>query len=170
MLDFARAAGEALGPLTLLVLTTDPAERFAGGAAARGLRCVVRRASPDEMPAYLSAADAGLSFRMTAPSQRAASPIKNGEYLSCGLPVVTTPGAGDYSDLVARRGVGVVVEGLDSQAYEGAARRLEGLLGEPGIRERCRRAAVEEVGLREVVLPRYATIYEGLLGPGGGRG
>jgi glycosyltransferase involved in cell wall biosynthesis len=123
------------------------------------------------MPAFLSAADAGLSFRLMAPSQRAASPIKNGEYLACGLPVVTTPGAGDYSDLVVRRRVGVVVEGLDAEAYRRAARSLAALLGEPAIRERCRQAAVEEVGLQEVVLRRYATIYDELLGPiEGGRG
>jgi glycosyltransferase involved in cell wall biosynthesis len=164
MLDFARAAGEALGPLTLLVLTTGPAEPFTGPAAARGVRCVVRRATTEQVPALMSAADAGLSFRLIAPSQRASSPIKNGEYLSCGLPVVTTPGAGDYSDLVERRRVGVVVEGLDLEAYRRAARSLATLLGEPGIRERCRQAAIEEVSLREVVLPRYAMIYDGLLG------
>jgi len=165
MLDFVRVAGAVLGPVSLLVLTTEPPERFSGPAAERGLRCVVRRASPEQMPAFLSAADAGLSFRVTAPSQRAASPIKNGEYLSCGLPVVTTPGAGDYSEMVVRRRVGLVTEGLDEGAYRRAAAALGALVAEPGIAERCRQAAVEEVGLREVVLPRYARLYEALLGP-----
>jgi glycosyltransferase involved in cell wall biosynthesis len=171
MLDFARAAEEALGPVTLLVLTTEGPDRFAGPATTRGLRCVVRRAEPEEMPAYLSAADAGLSFRLSAPSQRAASPIKNGEYLACGLPVVTTPGAGDYSGMLEARRAGVVLGGLEAGAYRSAAASLAALLAEPGIRERCRQAAVEEVGLREVVLPRYARLYEELLGPvAGGRG
>jgi hypothetical protein len=151
-------------------LTTEAPERFSGPAAARGLRCVVKRARPDEMPAFLSAADAGLSFRVTAPSQRAASPIKNGEYLACGLPVVTTPGAGDSSDMIARRRVGVVLESLAAEAHRRAAEALGALLAEPASPERCRAAAVEEVGLHEVVLPRYARIYDELLGPEGGRG
>jgi glycosyltransferase involved in cell wall biosynthesis len=167
MLDFVKAAEGVLGSVSLLVLTTEAAERFSGPAAARGLRCAVRRAEPEQMPAFLSAADAGLSFRVTAPSQRAASPIKNGEYLCCGLPIVTTPGAGDYSDMVVRRSVGVVVEGLHAEGYRRAAEGLRGLLAEPGIAERCRQAAIDEVGLREVVLPRYAKLYEALLGPAG---
>lgn len=171
MLDFAKAAEAALGPVSLLVLTGDPPERFAVPAAARGLRCVVRRAAPEEVPAFLSAAEAGLSFRSTAPSQRAASPIKNGEYLACGLPVVTTPGAGDSSEMVERRRVGLVVGALAAPDYERVATRLAALLGEPDIRERCRKAAREELGLREVVLPRYATLYDEFLGPvEGGRG
>jgi glycosyltransferase involved in cell wall biosynthesis len=171
MLDFVKAAADVLGPLSLLVLTTEAPERFAAPASDRGLACVVRRAAPEQVPEFLSAADAGLSFRSTAASQRASSPIKNGEYLACGLPVVTTPGAGDYSDMVARRKVGVVVESLDAGAYRRAAESLAGLLRDPGVAERCRQAAVEEVGLREVVLPRYARLYDELLGPvEGGRG
>jgi glycosyltransferase involved in cell wall biosynthesis len=165
MLEFVQAAGHALGEISLLVLTPGPAEAFAEPAAKLGLRCKVLRASAGEMPRFLSSADAGLSFRALVPSQRAASPIKNGEYLACGLPVVTTPGAGDYSDLVARRRVGVVVESMDVRSYDRAAAALRDLLAEPELAERCRRAAVEEVDLAGVVLPRYASIYQGLLGP-----
>jgi glycosyltransferase involved in cell wall biosynthesis len=166
MLDFAVAAARLLGEGSLLVLTHDDPTRFIHGAASRGLHCVVKRATRDEMPGLLSAGDAGLSFVLSAPSKAAASPVKNGEYLACGLPVVTTPGIGDYSDLVQRLAVGVVVVRLDPKGLAEAAALLGRLLEEQGLRERCRAAAMSEVSMVGVVLPRYRRLYEALLGPG----
>jgi glycosyltransferase involved in cell wall biosynthesis len=165
ILDFARELrASSAQDWRLLVLTPDPPERFEVGARERGVPIRVTRATRDEMPGWLSAADAAISFRKATPSQRASSPIKNGEYLSCGLPVVSTPGAGDYSELIERERVGVVVAGLDVPGYRSAARALEGLLAEPGLGERCRSVARTHAGLEEVVLPRYREIYRELLG------
>lgn len=165
MLDFARVASEILRGAPLLILTTEDPRGFAEAAATRGLYCVVRSATRDEMPRYLSAGDVGLSFVLPAPSKRACSPVKNGEYLACGLPIVTTPGIGDYSDLVARNNVGVVLESLDDRGYRKAAATLGQLLEDPTLRARCRDTARAEVGLSEVVIPRYLGLYEALLGP-----
>jgi glycosyltransferase involved in cell wall biosynthesis len=166
MLDFVRMAMNALGDTSLLVLTNDDPTGFTSGAVARGIRCVVRNATRPEMPALLSACDVGLSLRLSAPSAAGASPVKNGEYLACGLPVVTTQGIGDYSDLVERRAVGVVVRRLDPTGHREASRALAGLLEDPGLRSRCREAAVAEVSLAGVVLPRYRRLYHSLLDPG----
>lgn len=164
VVEFARAVLDVTGEVTLLVLTTEDPAIFLAKAAAAGVRCVVREASREDMPSYLSAADAGLSFRLETPSQRACSPVKNGEYLACGLPVVTTPGAGDYSELVEKRHVGVVLPALDAAGLRRAAEDLVRLLGDPELSTRCRRTAREEVDLREVVVPRYFALYETLLG------
>lgn len=166
MLDLAAAATRLFGGGSLLVLTHDDPARFSDGAASRGLRCVVRRATRYEMPGLLSAGDAGLSLVLSAPSKAAASPVKNGEYLACGLPVVTTPGIGDYSDLVLRRAVGVVVGRLDPTGFAEASSTLARLLQEPGLRARCRDTAVSEVSLAGVVLPRYRRLYRALLATG----
>jgi glycosyltransferase involved in cell wall biosynthesis len=165
MLDFASTAVKVLGGGSLLVLTNDDPTRFTSGAAARGMRCVVRKAMRGEMPGLLSAGDAGLSLRLSTPSAAAASPVKNGEYLACGLPVVTTPGIGDYTDLVQRRTVGVVVRRLDATGYREASDALAGLLEDPGLRSRCHEAAVAEVSLAGLVLPRYRRLYDSLLDP-----
>jgi glycosyltransferase involved in cell wall biosynthesis len=164
LLDFVREAERVLGTVTLLVLTGEEPAAFLQGAQRRGVRCVVKRAAPADMPAYLSAAQAGLSFRSPSPSQRASSPIKNGEYLSCGLPVVSTAVAGDYPALLRRENVGVVVEDLASPGLAGAAQALGVLLADPGLGARCRRAALRHVDLHGVVIPRYREIYRELLG------
>lgn len=55
----------------------------------------VMRLEAWEVPTYISAADLGLSFRESAFSMQAVSPIKIGEYLLCGVPVVANVGIGD---------------------------------------------------------------------------
>jgi len=164
MLDFVCAAKRVFGGASLLVLTTEEQSPFPRLASARKVFCVLRRASREEMPGYLSSCDVGLSFVLPAPSKRACSPVKNGEYLSCGLPIVTTPRIGDYSELVSERAVGVVVETLDEAGYQDAAAALETLLRDPSLKQRCRAVAKAEVGLSEIVIPRYLHLYEQLLG------
>jgi len=117
-----------------------------------------------DMPSLLSAADVGLSFILPAPSKRACSPVKNGEYLACGLPLVSTAGIGDYSDLIARTRIGVIAASLETPALEAAAREVDSLLAEPGLTARCRRVAVESLDLQQVLLPLYRDLYRGLLG------
>jgi hypothetical protein len=160
MLAFVAAARETLGPVSLLVLSPDPADRFPVPA---GIAFTHLRARRDEMPGHLSVADAGLSFILPAPSKTACSPIKNGEYLACGLPIVTTAGIGDYSTLLEETRTGVVVHRLDPSGYEQAARELRELLIDPTVGQRCRLTAERHFGLREVVLPRYREIYDTLV-------
>lgn len=165
LLDFARELRAASArDWRLLVLTPESPEYFEAGARERGVPATVRRATRSEMPGWLSAADAAISFIKPAPSKRASSAIKNGEYLACGLPIVSTAGAGDYSALIARERVGVVVTELDASSYRAAARALEQLLEETELAARCRAIAKTQVGLEDVVVPRYRQIYRNLLG------
>lgn len=170
MLDFVQKAAELLGgEVSLLILTTESSGALVRGAEQRGLHHTVRSASWEEMPRYLSAADAGLSFRLQVPSAAACSPVKNGEYLACGLPIVTTAGVGDYSALIARKRLGVVLESVAAQGYTTAAEELRKILADPSLSVRCRETARNEVGLSEVVIPRYLSLYERLLGPPAGK-
>ncbi len=73
-------------------------------------RCVIRSCMPMEVPQYLSAADVGIIIRHDIPVNNVASPIKIGEYLGCGLPVILTKGIGDYSEMIAQEGVGLVLD------------------------------------------------------------
>jgi glycosyltransferase involved in cell wall biosynthesis len=53
-----------------------------------------------EIPRYLSAADVAFNFRLPAPSLAGIAPIKLGEYLMMGLPVISSIGIGDTEDLL----------------------------------------------------------------------
>ncbi|OQW92519.1 MAG: hypothetical protein BWK78_01475 [Thiotrichaceae bacterium IS1] len=50
----------------------------------------IQRVKPSDVPRYLSAADLGISLIQRKFSMQAATPTKVGEYLLCGLPVVST--------------------------------------------------------------------------------
>jgi glycosyltransferase involved in cell wall biosynthesis len=67
-----------------------------------------------EVRRYLSAADAGIIMRHNTVVNNVASPIKVGEYLACGLPLLLTQGIGDYSRTIPEAGLGILLdEGQD---------------------------------------------------------
>jgi len=165
MVAFMAAAKDVFDPLTLLVLTGEDPAAFAELCERAKVPFVARAVPSSEMPAYLSTADVGLCFLRPFPSKLSCSPIKLGEYLACGLPVVSTSGCGDYDELVRTELVGAVVPNSERDAYPQAVRQIERLLEEDGIGERCREAARSCVGLGEVVNPRYSEIYQTLTEP-----
>jgi len=165
MVAFVAAAKEVFDPLTLLVLTGENPAVFAGLCKRAEVPFVSRGVPSAQMPAYLSSADVGLCFLRPFPSKLSCSPIKLGEYLACGLPVVSTSGCGDYDELIRTESIGTVVSNSNREAYPQAARELERLLREDRIGARCREAARRWVGLDEVVNPRYSEIYRALAGP-----
>ena len=94
----AIAAVRRLAPdAQLLVLTSEPSralDMLEGHLPGIGGFTEAVTVQPERVPFYLGAADAGLSFRSEAFSTRAIAPVKLGEYLLCGLPVIGTAAAG----------------------------------------------------------------------------
>ena len=116
---------------------------------------------PDRIGASLQRARLGLSFRTPSFAQIGASPTKIAEYLLAGLPVVANEGVGDMDGLLTQAKVGVVMRTLDGR-YDEAARQALQLSDEPGIRERCRRAALAHFDLDRVGGPAYRWLYRRL--------
>ncbi len=80
-------------------------------------RAFVLGAPHNEVHRYLSAADLGIIMRHDTTVNNVASPVKVGEYLACGLPVILTRGIGDYSNMLPAASVGML---LDETADMGA--------------------------------------------------
>ncbi|MBN1186917.1 MAG: hypothetical protein JXB49_31865 [Bacteroidales bacterium] len=57
---------------------------------------------------YLNTADVGLILRDDVPMNNVASPTKFAEYVMCGLPIIISPGVGDFSELVEKKKCGFV--------------------------------------------------------------
>ncbi|MBF0329903.1 MAG: glycosyltransferase [Nitrospirae bacterium] len=66
--------------------------------------------SAEDVPRMLSAADAGLLLRALSPINYVASPTKCGEYLSSGVPVITTKHAGDATWIIKKELAGYILE------------------------------------------------------------
>jgi hypothetical protein len=104
--------------------------------ASRGIRddqFTVTAATPADVPSYLSAADAGLSFIKPCFSKLASSPTKYAEYLGCGLPLIINSGIGDSDALITREKVGALVSDFHQAAYDGAWQTIMKLAGEPEL-------------------------------------
>ncbi|HOM47298.1 MAG TPA: glycosyltransferase [Candidatus Hydrogenedentes bacterium] len=99
----------------------------------------------DEVPLYLQEAHAGLLLRKEDPVNQVASPTKFGEYLAAGLPVLLTEGIGDFSALVEKEGLGMIVPSSLLDTTEANDEELEQILqflkqtvsGRDQMRRRC---------------------------------
>ena len=116
-----------------------------------------------DVPSYLAAADAGLSFIKRCVSKLASSPTKNGEYLACGLPVIINEGIGDSDALVDQWQAGVLIEEFNETEFEAAAREIEAMVVAPEARVKARRVAEQLFHLETVGGARYAALYERVL-------
>ena len=112
-----------------------------------------------EVPSYLSAADAGISFIKPCFSKLASSPTKNAEYLACGLPLILNAGIGDSDVLAEKWNVGALVTDFTEEGYTRAIDRIEQLANTPDVRTRTRRVAKELFDLEAVGAERYADLY-----------
>jgi glycosyltransferase involved in cell wall biosynthesis len=166
MLDFYEVAAGEIEALSLLIVTPNESEaRQAVAAHPLVSRIRVVRARPEEVPAYLGAADAGLCFLGDHHSKNASSPTKYGEYLAAGLAVITNPWTGDAARLAGER-AWLLVDAFSREAYERAARELRDRLEQPeALREAARDLANRQFSLEEA-LERYDALYRRVLAAG----
>jgi len=154
-------------PVRLAVLTREPRAVVAGMLAAGGLPERLWESSfvpHTEMPARLASEEVGLHFLVRGMSELGGSPTKIGEYWACGLPVITTPGAGDTDELIDRHRCGVIVPEHTDAAYRRAAADLQELLADPDLRGRCRAAAEAHYALGPAC-ERQVRLYRDLCVP-----
>jgi glycosyltransferase involved in cell wall biosynthesis len=62
---------------------------------------IVKEVNPIEVPDYLSVGDVALAIRKSSFSMKGVAPVKIGEYLLVGLPVVASAGIGDTESMLS---------------------------------------------------------------------
>jgi glycosyltransferase involved in cell wall biosynthesis len=115
---------------------------------------------PEEIPNYIAAADAAISFIKAGYSKLSCSPTKISEYLAAGVPVISNQGVGDVNELLISNGVGVLVDQLDREHYLTALRQIKDM---GDVRERCQETARRVFDLENVGGAKYRRIYRRLL-------
>jgi hypothetical protein len=78
----------------------------------------------NEVPAYLSASDIGHVCHRQSPAKRYCSPIKDGEYWSCGLPLLTFEGISDDYVLARQENIGIVLPDTSDESFRIATGEL----------------------------------------------
>lgn len=103
-----------------LLLTTSQKEvvRRIQGVQFPDGQAIVRGCHHKDVHRFLSAADIGFIMRHDTTVNNVASPVKVGEYLACGLPVILTRGIGDYSEMLPKAGVGTLLDETTDMAAQ----------------------------------------------------
>ena len=165
MLEFYKTLAAMVPDVIFLILTNDDTGTVSKTAKELGIDerriKIVRGVQFDEMPRYMRIADAGIFF-INSYKKIGSSPIKMGEFLASGVPVVINPGVGDTEELVRENNVGVIAERFDETAYKNAIRQLLELKKEgDALKKRCRNTARRYLSLDDAVAG-YERIYDAL--------
>ncbi len=148
-----------------LAITTHPArmQQVVDSAGLPASSYTIVSCAASDVPRYLSAADVGLMLRDQSTVNRVASPLKLGEYLAAGLPVIVTPGLGDYSRLVETHSLGRIIDLASADAHIAVELQpLFGQLRDSDCAARCRQVAREQLSW-ESFLDVREKVYRKLL-------
>ena len=113
-----------------------------------------------EVNNYLIMGDLGLIFRDERIRSKVCAPIKFGEYLASGLPILLMDKVGDSSDITRKFNVGVVFEN-EKDLFDRAIKEMIELTSQPDIKLRCRNAAEQDLSLSSSA-QKYLSIYKEL--------
>ncbi|MFN3874361.1 MAG: glycosyltransferase [Flavobacteriales bacterium] len=142
--DLLRAAREHWGErLRVLLLTAHRPQELEPMMRKAGLDpsiFIIRHVPHEQVPEYMGLADFALTPVKPVPTKAFCTPIKDGEYWAMGLPVIITAGISDDSAIIAREGIGSVLEELSVDAYRKAVREVDALL-----RSATRRALYDRI-------------------------
>jgi glycosyltransferase involved in cell wall biosynthesis len=161
MIGFLKVALEALPDARFMIITQSNREQILKVVLREGMtpsNIIIKKPSFEEIPDLLALSYAGIFFINTY-KKFGSSPIKLGEFLSCGIPVIINSGIGDTEELVKKNRVGVVIDKFTDTDYRNA---LTGLLelkkeGE-ALHRRCRKTAEDYLSL-QLGVKRYSKIY-----------
>ncbi|MBD3410219.1 MAG: glycosyltransferase [Ignavibacteriales bacterium] len=121
---------------------------------------LVAEAYGDDYGCLLSLADFGFSFRIRDVVSRVSAPIKFGEYLAAGLPVLLSPEIGDTEAIARENRLGVVVRDHQSD-LDRALDDMLALVGEKDTRARCRAYAENNLTVDQTA-ETYFRLYQKL--------
>ena len=108
------------------------------------------------VPDYMYACDISISFIKPVYSKISSSPVKIGEVLSMGIPIISNT-IGDMGKLFLEENVGILVKDFSSKSFSSAAKLVnECILIDP---KSIREVAVKYYNLQEGIA-KYATVYE----------
>jgi len=166
MLDFFKVFSKIAPNSIFLIVTNDDAGRAMARVReigiSEGVIKVINGITFNEMNVYTECADAAIFF-INPYKKFGSSPIKMGEFLASGVPVVINPGIGDTEEFVDKYNIGVVIKSFKESDFSAGAEKLVSLKSEGGLlAARCRDAASKDLSL-EYGVEKYLSLYKRLI-------
>lgn len=122
-------------------------------------RFIIKPVLRDLMPLHISIADFGLFFIMSTYSKQASSPVKQGEMMAMGLPIVCNNGVGDTTRFVEEANGGIVLKGFEKSDFEEAFCQMKDRTFD---KNEIRKTALKYYDSKEGI-NMYAGVYEALV-------
>lgn len=143
-------------------VTNEPKELIAQAASRYSVGMEELRiisASRAEMPYYISMIDIGLFFILNAYSKKASSPVKQGEMMAMGVPLICNAGVGDSDLIIEKYRSGQLVREFSATGYQDAILRMKEDINHP---EQIREGCLDYFDLKKGILA-YDAIYKSVL-------
>jgi hypothetical protein len=146
-----------------LIVTPNPAVQITSLFTGKGIPVgsfFVTRAAYEEVPSYISASDMGIVAVPPLESQKYRSPIKVGEYLSCGVPYIVCRGVSEDDWYAEKYNVGVVLENFSPGEVREKSGTILSLLneGKNSLSERCRNIGIMYRG-KHIAVDTFTEIF-----------
>ena len=116
-------------------------------------------ATREEVPGLIQIANYAMYFIKPSFSKIASSPVKLGEIMACGIPVIANGGIGDVDIQAQENNQLLLVKDLNEKSYLETINKFSSLKINP---EQNRIFAIENFSL-EIGIERYRKVYEGIL-------
>jgi glycosyltransferase involved in cell wall biosynthesis len=161
MLQFFKAWLTARPDSIMLFVTTEPEEMILQEAMEQGVdtfRIRIASAGRKDVPVYISMMDYGIFFLKQVFSKKASSPVKQGELMAMGIPVICNAGVGDSDRIITQYASGVLVHDYSAPGYQQAIAALDHTPFDPSA---IRSGSIDYFDLQKGI-ESYARIYERL--------
>lgn len=159
MLDFFSELKKKIPMVKFLFITHDAAETILSAAQSKGINpgdIIVKAASRNEVPVYLSLSDWSIFFIKDAYSKKGSSPTKQGEIMAMGIPIVCND-VGDTGRIIDESGAGVKIKEFSDAAYQIAIENL--LQFKTDMKPQIRESACKYFDLQEGTA-KYLAVYK----------
>ena len=127
MLNFYKIAEKKIPGLKFLILSQDAPEgilKFVNNAGIVNGNIQIMSAKRSDLPAVLSTVNYGIFFYKPTYARKSTSPVKLGEMLGMGIPIVCNKGVGDVDQILSSSGAGIAIADFTDKEYEQAATQL----------------------------------------------
>lgn len=144
-----------------LFITNDPVSAIQEKARARGIphsSIIVTQAARNQMPLHISISDYTIFFIKPSYSKKASSPVKQGETMSMGIPIICNSGVGDTDLIVKESNAGFVINDFSKDAYN----KVIDALGSKMDNNSIRAGALKWYSLTSAI-QKYKSVYSTIL-------
>ena len=162
MLDFYKRLLLQKPESKFLFITAENPEYIYNEAKKRDIpisNFIIKKVDYTEVPLYLSLASYAIFFILPVFSKSASSPIKQGEIMSMGIPIVCNSGVGDTDYVIENYNCGILTNEFTNKEYDKAINKM---LSTNFDAEKIRNAAKDFYSLEKGV-DLYAKTYKSIL-------